>query len=113
MSEKRLTIDCRELGICPFSLLGQYICFSHHIILLFVKLNQNYYKYWDGNAVLVALTSLLKLVVEECCDTLLLYLEDHVEAVDGEDEVDGEGEEENHEERLEDGQGGGAGHLHL
>lgn len=48
------------------------------------------------------LTSLLKLVVEECCDTLLLDLEDHVEAVDGEDEVDGEGEEENHEERLED-----------
>ena len=50
----------------------------------------------------VSLTSLLKLMVEECCDTLLLDLEDHVEAVDGEDEVDGEGEEENHEERLED-----------
>ena len=41
-------------------------------------------------------------MVEECCDTLLLDLEDHVQAVDGEDEVDGEGEEENHEERLED-----------
>ena len=50
----------------------------------------------------VSLTSLLKLMVEECCDTLLLYLQDHVQAVDGEDEVDGEGEEENHEERLED-----------
>ena len=59
------------------------------------------------------LTSLFKLLVEEGCHTLLLYLEDHVEAVDGEDEVDGEGEEENHKERLEDWQRGGAGHLHL
>ena len=50
----------------------------------------------------VSLTSLFKLLVKEGCDTLLLYLEDHVEAVDGEDEVDGEGEVENHKERLED-----------
>ena len=48
------------------------------------------------------LTSLFKLLVKEGCHTLLLYLEDHVEAVDGEDEVDGEGKEENHKERLED-----------
>ena len=50
----------------------------------------------------LALTSLFKLLVKEGRHTLLLYFEDHVEAVDGEDEVDGEGEEENHEERLED-----------
>ena len=44
----------------------------------------------------VSLTSLFKLLVKESCDTLLLYLEDHVKAVDREDEVDGKGKEENH-----------------
>ena len=61
----------------------------------------------------MALTSLFKLLVKEGCHTLLLYLEDHVEAIDGEDEVDGEGKVENHKERFEDWQRGGAGHFHL
>ena len=35
-------------------------------------------------------------MVEKRGDTLLLNLEDHIEAVHGEDEVDGEGKEEHH-----------------
>ena len=58
-------------------------------------------------------TSLLKLVVEEGCHALLLDLKDHVKTVDGQDEVDGESEEENHKEGFEDREGGGAGYLHL
>ena len=42
------------------------------------------------------LTSLLKFMVEKRGDALFLNLEDHVEAVHGEDEVDGEGKEEHH-----------------
>ena len=61
----------------------------------------------------LALTSLFKLLVKEGRHTLLLYFEDHVEAVDGEDEVDGEGKEENHQECFEHWQRGGASHLHL
>ena len=61
----------------------------------------------------LALTSLFKLLVKEGRHTLLLYFEDHVEAVDGEDEVDGEGEVENHKERLEDWERSGAGYFHL
>ena len=58
-------------------------------------------------------TSLLKLMVEEGCHALLLDLKDHVKTVDGQDEVDGESEEENHKEGFEDREGGGAGYLHL
>ena len=42
------------------------------------------------------LTSLLKFMVEKRGDALLLNLEDHIEAVHGKDEVDGEGKEEHH-----------------
>ena len=42
------------------------------------------------------LTSLLKFMVEKRGDALFLNLEDHVEAVHGEDEVDGQGKEEHH-----------------
>ena len=49
----------------------------------------------------MALTSLFKLVIEEGCDALFLYLEDHIEAVDREDEVDREGKEEHHKEGFE------------
>ena len=44
-------------------------------------------------------------MIEEGHNILLLYLEDNVETVDGEDEVDGESKEHHNQEGLEDGEG--------